>query len=209
MLHRPTLSPRDAAWLTETIARNRSLFGGFSMEADPSGTDSKPDADKADPGKKDEPLGDAGKKALEDERTARKQAESDLKALRSEFDGFKTSLSEAFGVKSAKGDDGDAIKQVQDQLASMQREAAVYRIAAQHKITDDGDLELLKSAKDEQAMNKLGERLAAKAEDDKKPGTPKPDATQGAKGDPAKPDPGPGLPRLAAAYAASETTGTT
>lgn len=206
MRHRPTLSPRDAAWLNKTIARNRSLFGGFHMEAEDVGD--KPAGDKPEPSK-DEPLGDGGKKALEDERTARKQAEADLKALRSEFDGFKTSLSEALGVKSAKGDDGDAIKQVQDQLAAMQREAAVYRIAAQHKITDDGDLELLKSAKDEQAMNKLGERLAAKAEDDKKPGTPKPDATQGAKGDPAKPDPGAGLPRLAAAYAASETTGTT
>lgn len=128
-----------------------------------------------------EPLGDAGKRALEAEREARREAEKSLTALKTEFDGFKTSLSEAFGVKP-QGDDADALKTVQDQLAQMQRETAVFRLAAQHQITDADDLDLLKSAKDETAMTKLAERLAAKA--DNAPGTPKPDTTQGGKSDP-------------------------
>ncbi|HET7386993.1 MAG TPA: hypothetical protein VFJ19_10060 [Nocardioidaceae bacterium] len=153
----------------------------------------KPDATKAEAGKTaaepqtpqqpaSESLGDGGKKALEAEREARREAEKNLNALKSEFEGFKTSLSEAFGVKPKQGQDGDALKTVQEQLAQMQRETAVFRLAAQHHIDDPDDLDLLKSAKDETAMTKLAERLAAKAEST--PGTPKPDATQGGKADP-------------------------
>jgi hypothetical protein len=152
--------------------------------SDPQNNQPKPEGDpKATgttataPPKANEPLGDGGKKALEAERTARQQAESDLKALRSEFDGFKSSLSEAFGVKSTKDDGSDALQQMQEQLNSMQRDTVVYRLAAQHGITDEDDLELLRSAKDEAAMTKFAERLAAKAESSS--GTPKPDATQG------------------------------
>ena len=124
----------------------------------------------------DEPLGEGGKKALEAEREARKQAEADLANLRKDFDGFKTELSKAFGLQPATGDGADAVTQLQQQLNTMQHETAVYRLAAQHEITDQDDLELLKSATDEAAMTKLAERLAAKAAT---PGTPKPDATQG------------------------------
>lgn len=138
---------------------------------------------KADPPKAtqppkgdDAPLGDGGKKALEAERDARKKAEADLATLRKDFDGFKTELSKAFGIQPATGDGADAVSQLQQQLNTMQHETAVYRLAAQHEITDEADLELLKSATDEAAMTKLAERLAAKAA---APGTPKPDATQG------------------------------
>lgn len=125
----------------------------------------------------DEPLGDAGKKALEAERTARKQAEADLADLKKNFEGFQTKLSEAFGVQSATGSGDDAVTQLQQRLDTMQHETAAYRLAAQHEITDEGDLELLKSATDEAAMTKLAERLgAAKASTH---GIPKPDATQG------------------------------
>jgi len=142
-------------------------------------TDPKPTAPAGDPKpdpKGNDPLGDNGKKALEAERDARKQAEADLKALRGEFDGFKKSLTEAFGVKPDNGND-DALGQVQQQLAAMQHESLVYRLAAQHHIDDEGDLDLLKAATAEHAP-KLAERLAAKAEAETKPGTPKPDATQ-------------------------------
>lgn len=130
------------------------------------------------PAKTDEPLGEPGKKALEAERDARKKAEGDLAALRTDFDSFKTELSKAFGIQSATDDGADALVQVQRQLNSIQHENAVYRLAAQHEITDEGDLDLLKSATDEAAMTKLAERLAS-AKAASTPGTPKPDATQG------------------------------
>lgn len=142
----------------------------------------KPDpaAKDAKPAPGDEPLGDGGKKALEAERERRKQAEADLTSLRNDFEGFQAKLSEAFGVKPATGDGSDAVAQLQSRLDAMQRETTVYRLAAQNEITDEEDLELLKSAKDEAAMTKLAERLAAKAAST--PGTPKPDATQGGQG---------------------------
>lgn len=149
-------------------------------------TSSKPESDSkatSTASTTEQPLGEPGKKALEDERAARKQAENDLKALRGEFDTFKSSLSEAFGVKPDKGGD-DTLATVQAELAQIRHEAAVYQLAAQHNITDSGDLELLKAATAEQA-SKLAERLAAKAEADSKPGTPKPDLSQGAKGTPS------------------------
>jgi hypothetical protein len=131
----------------------------------------------ATPPKTDEPLGEGGKKALEAEREARRQAEADLADLRKNFEGFQAKLSEAFGVKSATGEGDDAVTQLQTRLNTMQHETAVYRLAAKHEITDEGDLELLKSATDEAAMTKLAERLAAAKAST--PGTPKPDATQG------------------------------
>lgn len=146
-------------------------------------TATAPDPSKTDPPKgtqppkgDDAPLGEGGKKALEAERDARRQAEADLANLRKDFDGFKTELSKAFGIQPATGDGADAVTQLQQQLNTMQHETAVYRLAAQHEITDEADLELLKSATDEAAMTKLAERLAAKAA---APGNPKPDATQG------------------------------
>jgi len=142
---------------------------------DPKAAEATPPADSE---KGDQPLGESGKRALEAERTARQQAESDLKGLRGEFDEFKKSLSDALGIQSTKGEGADAVQQVQAQLAAMQHESMVYRLAAQHQITNEGDLELLQAATAEQAP-KLAERLAAKAEAETKPGTPKPDATQG------------------------------
>lgn len=152
----------------------------------------------------DEPLGEPGKKALEAERDARRSAESELTALRGEFESFRTSLTEALGVKSKGKDGSDTLSQVQEQLAQMKRDNSVLALANEHKITDKDDLDLLRSTSDDEARSKLAARLAAKAAD--VPSVPKPDATQGAKGDPARPDPGPGFPRLAAAYAESSTT---
>lgn len=198
------LSPRDAAWLAHTLRRRREQFGGWRMEADPTGEPAgNPDIEGAPT--PDQPLGDGGKKALDAERDARKAAEQELTRLRGEFDTFKSALTEAVGIKPKKGEESDTLAQVQQQLSQMQLENDVLRLATQHRITDSDDLDLLRSATDAQAREKLAGRLAARA-DAEAPGTPKPDASQGGKGDPAPADPGPGFPRLAAAYAASSTT---
>lgn len=128
----------------------------------------------------DEPLGDNGKKALEAEREARKAAEKDLAAMRGEFDTFKTALSGALGVKPEDTSAQDAMAALQQRMDAMQHDGEVYRLAAQHQITEQTDIDLLRSAKDAESMRKLAERLAAKGSDNT-PGTPKPDGTQGAK----------------------------
>lgn len=203
-MQRNLLSPRDAAWLAQTLARNTATYGGWRMEADPAAEGGEPDLQPpADP--KPDGLGDAGKKALDAERDARKEAEGKVKQLESDFGAMKTALMEAFGVKPDKGaETTDVLKQVQDQLAQMQRENAVLALANEHGITDKADIDLLKQS------GLQGDALAAMAARLKpaetKPGTPKPDASQGGSGEATKPNPGPGLPRLAAAYANSSTT---
>jgi hypothetical protein len=185
-----TLRPDHAAWLSDTIARNRARFVGLRMEAE--GGEGKPDegaegkaVEKVDDGKSDdEPLGEGGKKALKAERERAAAAEDQAKALKGEFDGFKSALAQALGIKT-DGDDKseDALVAVQNQLAAMQREAAVLKLANEHGIADKEDLELLASAKDEEAMKKLAERLApSEQERDAKSRKPKPDRTQGGGG---------------------------
>jgi hypothetical protein len=197
-----TLSPQQAAWLAETFERNRARFGGMRMMAetkpDPDDKKTKPDETKPD----DKQLGDGGLKALQDERDARKKAEQDLAALRGEFDGFKATLTEAFGVKPEKGaDDNETLTTIQQELADMRSESEVLRLANEHKITDKNDLELLGSAKDSEARAKLAARLAAKADDkdDKKKPGPRPDLTQGPKGEEQQRESLPGVPRMAQA----------
>lgn len=194
-----TLNSRSADWLAETFERNRALYGGMRMMAD----EPNPEADKKNDPKPDESqLGEGGKAAIQAERDARKKAEQDLAALRGEFDGFKSSLSEAFGVKPEKdkGDD-ETLATIQAQLADMRSESEVLRLANEHKITDKDDLELLSSAKDSDARNKLAARLAGKADetDSKKKPAPRPDLTQGPKGEEQQRESLPGVPRMAQA----------
>lgn len=199
-----TLSARHAAWLADTIARNRRQYGGLRMMADdPAGGDD-PAPKSEDPkgnDPKDEPLGEGGKKALESEREARKQAEKTAEALRGEFDGFKTALLEGLGLKDKDAAEGDALSAVQKQLADMQHESAVLKLANQHKITDEADLELLGTAKDPEAMKRLAERLAPSGDGTDQKRKPKADPTQGPKAEDTPSDPGPGMARLRQAYA--------
>lgn len=149
--------------------------------------EAEPKNDATPKPKEGEPLGEGGKAAIEAEREARKAAEAQFKTLKGEFDGFKASLSKAFGVDPATDDNADTLKTVQEQLSAIQHESAVLRLANEHKITDKDDLEILGSAKDAEAMQKLAARLAAKADEDANTNSPGPraDLTQGGKGEPA------------------------
>lgn len=142
----------------------------------------KPAAPKADPVPKagDQPLGEPGIKALEAEREARKGLEQQLAQMRE-------GLASVFGVKpDGKATAEELVSTLSKQVGDLQHSALVDRLARQNGITDDDDIDLLRSAKDEDAMTRLATRLAAKAEpDETKPGTPKPDLTQGGKGAPA------------------------
>lgn len=195
------LSPRDAEWLAQTMQKRRAEFGGWRMEADP-GADPAQDAPPTagDPKPDEAPLGDAGKRALDAERDARKEAEGKVKQLESDFGSMKAALLEAFGVKPEKGaDNEDVLKQVQAQLAQIQRENAVLALANEHGITEKADIDLLKQSNLEgDALQAMAARLKPA---DPASGTPKPDSSQGGSGEATKPNPGPGRARLASAYA--------
>lgn len=195
-----TLTPEQSAWLAATFERNRARYGGMRMMAD----DPKPDAGKGDDPRPDPTqLGEGGKAAIQAERDARKKAEQDLAALRGEFDGFKSSLTEAFGVKPEKGkDDGETLATIQKQLADLQHQSAVKDLAITHRITDENDLKLLGSTTDPDARASLAARLAPSADpvDPKKKPGPRPDLTQGPKGDEPQRESLPGVPRMAQAF---------
>jgi hypothetical protein len=196
------LTPQQTAWLAGTFERNRARFGGMRMMAGEPKPDDKKKPEPEDAKPDENQLGDGGQKAIQAERDARKKAEQDLAALRGEFDGFKATLTEAFGVKPEKGkDDNETLATIQQQLADMRSESEVLRLANEHKITDKDDLELLGSAKDSEARSKLAVRLAAKADDadDKKKPGPRPDLTQGPKGEEQQRESLPGVPRMAQA----------
>lgn len=199
-MKRSILNAQQSAFLAATFDRNRSLYGGFRMEVEPTPEEKaaadraaadakaagdKPN-DKADAKADADHLGDAGKKALDAERDARKAAEDQVKSLKGEFDGFKTALTEALGIKPKEGDGTqDALTAVQQQLAAMQRESSVLKLANEHKITDAKDVELLATAKDADSMKSLAERLAPKEDperDAKSRQRPKPDKGQGGSG---------------------------
>lgn len=163
--------------------------GGAATKTD----DPKPKPPAAQTPASDEELGEGGKKALEREREARKLLERQLQGMQ----GQMAAIAQAFGVKPDGSDDGgQLVETLQQQVAAMQHQSMVDRVARAHGITDAGDLEFLASAKDEEQMARFAARLNAAAA----PATPKPDASQGPKGGDNKPDPGPGVARLAAAF---------
>lgn len=190
-LKRTVLSPRDAAWLTETFARNAARFGGWSMEADDDkgsdGGDKPADDQKldgagggdkpADKGGDDKPLGEKGERALRAEREERKKLEGELSDL-------KKGLASALGLGEQEKEDGaDALAKIQERLDAMQHENAVLAAANEHRITNKDDLALLESTKDVGAMKRLAERLApAQDEGDATSRRPKPDRSQGGGG---------------------------
>jgi hypothetical protein len=128
-------------------------------------------------GEKDTPLGEGGLKALQAERDARQALETELRQ-------FKTGLAEVLGIDSKDAKSDDLVPTLQREVQEMRREVLVDRIAREAKISDDDDLELLKTASDEATMRKLAARLAKKADDDD---TGKNEATNGRRQ--LKPDP--------------------
>ena len=154
-------------------------------------TNQTPPADQAA-----EPLGAASVKALQQEREARGELEKQLKAMQDQFAG----LAEAFGVKAEKGAKPDeTVARLTQTVGDIQKSLQVERLARQNRITDEDDIATLLAVSDEGARAKLAARLAPAdpgPDNEPRPRIPKPDASQGPKGDPAKPDAKPGLSRL-------------
>ncbi len=178
---------------------HRATFGDLRMEADgdkgkdedkgADGADKDTETDESADGDADK-LGDAGKRALKTEREARDKAEKETKALREQVDGFFGGLKTLLGADDDKGSKPEElIEKLTSKLDGLERANLVESVARRHKITDEEDLEILRSAKDEEAMAKLAKRLAPSDEDQSdgkgKDGkrAPRADRSQGKGGD--------------------------
>ena len=112
--------------------------------------DPKPQGDPAG----DEPLGEPGKKALEAERAARREAEKSATDLAARLKEFETAnLSELEKAQSAA-------KEFEAAAAKATTEALRWRTAAKHGISDE-DAETFLTGTDEATITRQAERLAA------------------------------------------------
>lgn len=137
-------------------------------------------ADAAAPEAVDAPeLGDGGKKALQAEREARKQAEQQAKSLQAQIDSLNAEKMSDLEKAQA------AAKVAADEAAAAKVEALRYRLAAKHGISDE-DATLFLTASDEAAMQAQAERLAARTATQDSTPRPRPDLTQGGQGKPVK-----------------------
>jgi hypothetical protein len=104
---------------------------------------------------------------------AQRKASQDLEA---KFNDLRNGLKVALGIEDKQKVDGnELVTTLQQQVAAMQRDTAVERVARSHGITDDTDVDLLRNAKDEATMLRLAERLKASTT----PSSPAPDPSQG------------------------------
>lgn len=125
----------------------------------------------------DAPLGEPGLRALQAERERGNRLEAELrelKPIKAQMDALRA----AFGPSDAPGD--DIVGTLQQQVAAMQKDSLVNSMARRHGITEESDVDLLRSAPDEAAMARLAERLKATAAGTTPaPNAPAPDPSQG------------------------------
>lgn len=114
----------------------------------PAAATQEPQRDAADQ------LGDAGKKAIQREREARESAER-------RFKDQQAAIAKALGIEPEKGE--DPVSNLQARLDAMEKDNLVNRVARRHGITEDDDIELLRSLPDEARMAHFAARLKSTA----------------------------------------------
>lgn len=197
----PFILPKIPAELQAIIDADRERFAGWQMMADQAGAAGAGDAGgtggaaaggaaaaagastDTGAGDNDAELGANGVKTLEKERDRRKALEKEiagLKAFQTQFTQFVTGLTG--GEQATTTEEG--LKQLTDQVAALTRENLVERVAREHKIEDEADVELLRAMRSEAEVRALAARLAKAAADDAGDDTrttrkPRPDPSAG------------------------------
>lgn len=126
-------------------------------------------------------LGDAGKKALDAERTARKAAEKATSDLQAQID--KINQANESAVEKAQRE----ANEYKDAAAKATADALRFRVAAKHNISEE-DADLFLTGTDEATLERQAARLSERT-----PTTaagPRPDLTQGGVGTPPSADDG-------------------
>lgn len=153
--------------MAETTATAAPSTAAATATPDPAAANSK-----ADETTEEFPadLGDAGKQAIDRMKAARDDAQKQAKELKAQLDAINAAnMSELEKAQKAATDAQDAAKQAT-------AEALRFRIAAKHSISD-GDAELFLTGTDEQTLERQAARLIERG-----PSGPRPDPSQGAKG---------------------------
>ncbi|WP_433658047.1 hypothetical protein ACQPW1_39735 [Nocardia sp. CA-128927] len=135
---------------------------GASTEGDPPAADPQPPADPAPaPADTDSPptpstdegLGDGGKKALDAERQARKDAEKAQRAAEAKVKAFEDAQ------KTEAEKQADRLAAAEKDAADAKVEARRFKVAAKHSISDE-DAELFLTGADDKTIGRQAERIA-------------------------------------------------
>lgn len=148
----------------------------------PAVTDPKAPATQGDPAATaDKPLGENGEKALKAERDARAAAEKATAALQKQLDDIAAAnLSDLEKAQKAAAD-------AQAQAATSAMEALRLRVAAKHGISDE-DADLFLTGSDMETVEKQATALVARTAPSGTAPGPRPDLSQGPKGEEANAD---------------------
>lgn len=149
--------------------------------AAPAATEQGETAGQGEPA--DKPLGPNGEKALKAERVAREAAEKSAAELKAQLDQIEAAnLSELEKAQKQS-------KEFQEQAATAATEALRWRTAAKFGISDE-DAETFLTGSDEATITRQAERLAEfQKVQQGTPAGPRPDLSQGSKGEPKSTDP--------------------
>ena len=165
-----TLNPKAAAWLTDTIARNRALYSGWRMEGEGEGRGGGSEAGAGEGGKESGKSGSeqtftqADIDAAVDKIAAKIKADERRKVSEkyADYDDLKKA---AEGKKSAE----DRIAELEKSIGDANAKALRADIANQHGIsTEDRDLFL--TGTDEETLTTQAKRLAEREAERKKQG---------------------------------------
>ena len=128
---------------------------------------------------------------LAKERDRRQALEAELATFQEQrAEAERAELSE---LERTKAD----LEAIRTDAETAQFELMRIRVAAKHGVTDEEDIDLFLTGKDEETLTKQAERLAAR-QASSGPATPKPDRTQGASGKEQRTPTSPGINTFAA-----------
>lgn len=150
--------------------------------------DSEPDEQTATAG--DGRGGEAAVLAdLAGERDKRQRLEAQVAQLQQAQQAQQAALAKAFGLQPEETSDvqtlAGQISDLKAQFAATQQENAVLAVANQFSLSDEADLRLLRSVTDPEVMRSLAERIARQQTSSTPAPGPRPDLSQGPKGQPA------------------------
>jgi len=147
------------------------------MADDTSNTDQGQQQAPNDQQQSDETLGDAGKRALEAERAARKAAEKQIRDLqKAQQDAELAGKPEAERTAAALKQANDALTAAQKQAEEAARDLARYKAAAKYGLTDE-DVDFLTGDPDE--IDEKAKKLSARLGNAGQPRKPAPNHAQG------------------------------
>jgi hypothetical protein len=209
-IHRP-IDLRAPGAIDALLAFHRTTFGDSVMEAEGGdGGSAGGEGEGAPAGGAGDDEGKGGKDALKadlaKERDKRQALEGTVQQMQASQAAMQEAFAKALGIKPEEASDSDKLAEqvtgLSTKFEELTRANLELSVLNAHPDLSDEDKAVIKKIPDEATMRAVAARLA---EASKPSGKPKADPPSGGGGTSQIPADKPGLPRLRAAYAATES----